>query len=427
MEFSAVTIFLNGLAFAGFGFVVLVASRLMGNLAAARGNDALFWTMRVMAWAMMCIGCLAVCVAMSGALAVLLMAVMLVVALETFLDVRRTRQNGLLSAMAVASDRFIPLVPAIEAFADEGADRFAYRVRMMADELRRGVPLPLALSHWRGVVPRMAVAMIAVGCDVGAMSAGIRAATATRRSLWDIWASLSKQIGYLLWTFAMGSGVLIFVMLKIVPAMQKIFEDFDTELPAMTQFLVSLSFFSAGFGGLIVVFGWGALALLALYLISCYLGFLPAFFPGVMWLRKLDGAYILDALAMVVEKEQPVSVALRRLAELYPKAAIRLRLFGTLDDVEAGRCPWHQALGVRKLLSSADVALLDAAQRAGNLPWTLRELAENHRQRFGRRARILLQYSLPAMVLTLGAMVGFVVVGLFVPLVALIQKLLEVA
>ena len=36
-------------------------------------------------------------------------------------------------------------------------------------------------------------------------------------------------------------GILVFIMLKIVPAFQKIFEDFGTDLPAMTQFLISTS------------------------------------------------------------------------------------------------------------------------------------------------------------------------------------------
>ena len=42
--------------------------------------------------------------------------------------------------------------------------------------------------------------------------------------------------------------ILMFIMLKIVPAFQKIFEDFRHELPPMTQTLISVAELSAATG-----------------------------------------------------------------------------------------------------------------------------------------------------------------------------------
>ena len=36
-------------------------------------------------------------------------------------------------------------------------------------------------------------------------------------------------------------GILTFIMIKIVPAFRKIFEEFDLELPAMTELLIDIS------------------------------------------------------------------------------------------------------------------------------------------------------------------------------------------
>ena len=36
-------------------------------------------------------------------------------------------------------------------------------------------------------------------------------------------------------------GILTFIMIKIVPAFKKIFEDFETDLPTMTVLLINIS------------------------------------------------------------------------------------------------------------------------------------------------------------------------------------------
>lgn len=424
MQPDAATIFVNGLALIAFGFVVSVVARLVADASASRASDPMFWTMQVIAWSLVVLGVLAVCVVTTGPLAVLLIPVMIVVAIVVYFQVRRARQNGLLAALAVASERLIPMVPAIEAFADEGTGHFPHRARLLAEDLRQGMTLPHALSLRRGLVPRSAVAMIAVGHDAGAMQAGIRASVVQRRSLMEIGAPLFKQAAYLVGMGAVASTVVIFMMLKIVPAFQFIFDDFGVELPATTRALVSLSHFEGGLFSLLIVGFWCMAGLLFAYLAACYVGIVPAFLPGVMWLRRIDGAQVLDALAIVVERERPVTTGIQRLAELYPKASIRLRLYAALDDVNAG-VPWTEALGRRRLLSVGDVVMLESAQRAGNLVWAMRELAESHRRRFGRRMHVVFQLTLPLMVFAFGAAVALFAVGFIQPLVVLVFTLID--
>ena len=91
-------------------------------------------------------------------------------------------------------------------------------------------------------------------------------------------------------------------------------------------------------------------------------------------------------------------------------------------DVGRGR-DWAESLYDRRLIRSADLAVLQAAQRAGNLPWAMAEMADSNRRRFAYRLQAVVQSVFPLAVIGFGLVVMFIVVGLFYPLVELIKKL----
>ena len=68
-------------------------------------------------------------------------------------------------------------------------------------------------------------------------------------------------------------------------------------------------------------------------------------------------------------------------------------------------------------------AILQAAQRVGNLPGALREMADSVRRRLAYRVQAAAQMLFPPIVILMGLVVLFIVAALFVPIVALIQRL----
>ena len=92
------------------------------------------------------------------------------------------------------------------------------------------------------------------------------------------------------------------------------------------------------------------------------------------------------------------------------------------DGIERGT-DWCDALQSERLLTATDAALLKAAQRVGNLTWALEEMSEGSLRRWAFRWKILVDIAFPLLILALGLLVMFIVVGLFLPLVSLIQGL----
>ena len=112
---------------------------------------------------------------------------------------------------------------------------------------------------------------------------------------------------------------------------------------------------------------------------------------------------------MTVEAQQPITTGINLLAELFPVARIRRGLYRARLLIEHG-VPWFEALRRRHLIGRRDAGVLEAAQRAGNLAWALRALADSHDRQLGYRLQVLAQLIFPLIVLGVGVLVGLAAV-----------------
>jgi type II secretory pathway component PulF len=285
--------------------------------------------------------------------------------------------------------------------------------------LEAGVPLAQALRDAGPFVPRRAAALIEAGGRSGNL-AGALAEAVRQPATQLVLARVLSAFWYLGGILLVGLVSLTFVMLKIIPAYIKIFDDFDTQLPAMTTVLIgSCQWFAS--------YGW-PLLLLALMSLACFIVLWT--FDVIAWLppplntlaRRKETAVVLRSLALATEVDGPLLPAMSALAEHYPSLAMRVRLKMTLAQMSMGQ-PWSESFASQGLLQRGELALLTSAQRVGNLPWALREVADGIERRLALRLHRGLEIAVPVLVVVVGALVMFTVVGLFVPLIRLIESL----
>ena len=409
-----------------FGIAVLASLRLLSDPAEASEGDPLRFALTVVGRVLISVGVLGLCVALLGPFFGI---IGLIVLAMVYYRHGSAQQHALLWSLTVAVERLMPLAPAVEAFASDRPLGMGWRARQLARLLHDGVPLPDALERCPGLVPRHALMMIRLGTISGTLAGALRQVVTLRESRDPLWTQILGKLLYLVILTLFALTIVTFVSLKILPELYKIFQEFEAELPAVTQLVVAATDVFASYGFLLVLPLAVVFGALLLYLIFGYIGF---FEFGVPWFdrlgqavlgplaRRLDSAAIFEALALVAQRQRPLPEGIETLARWYPKPSIRQRLGRALRHVKAG-ADWCASLAGEGLITRADRAVLQAAQRVGNLPWALREMADSNRRRLAYRVQVLIQILFPVVIGLYALTVGIIVVAYFLPLVTLIQ------
>jgi type II secretory pathway component PulF len=400
-----------------FGCSILLAVRILAG--EEEGNhDMVHEVLRLVAWLLISAGILAVLLA-----AGVIPAIVAVIVFPTVVHRRRrAHRYALLAALAVAVERRIPLIPVLLAFSTERRGYVARRAMDLAARLQAGFTLPDAVDSIPGLFPAQIRLALRMGHDSGNLPSVLRAVLDRSESYDAVDGQIFGKITYFTIVFFFMLSIVTFMMMKIVPAFQKIFDDFEVELPAMTVVVVTISYGFLNFWYLALPFFFVAMAMGTVSALR-YMGLIEHDLPGTTWLRRrVHTAAILETIAMFVAAKRPITDALLGLAHWYPVGGIRRRLVHALDDVQRG-CGWCEALAGRNLISAGDRGVLLAAERVGNLGWASSELAESNRRRYVTRATAVIQTAFVLILLGYGVVVSFFFIGNFLPLIKLIVSL----
>jgi type IV pilus assembly protein PilC len=204
----------------------------------------------------------------------------------------------------------------------------------------------------------------------------------------------------------------------IAPKLERIFTNFKIPLPSVTANAMFLS------GVFLVSY---ANILLLLIILVVVLIFSPAvrwWMPGLgRWYQSQVQSRLLGLLAVIIEAGKPIPEGIAILVESgqFSKVVER-RLQHAHDRIVDGEA-LAVSLNRYGLLSSAMTPLVQTAERIRNLPWVLRELAELLADRTIKRMRRGSMTLMPILVIGVGTLVGYIVIGMFFPLIDLISTL----
>ena len=331
----------------------------------------------------------------------------------------QSNRDALLWSLALSAHRQMPLGPAVAAFAEQCRGGYRHRVRALAALLQSGMPLPAALDRLPGTLPEAGDVAVRVGWENGVLPQALRDAAVLRTHEPPPWQAVQGRLIYLFFVLTMIQVITGFVLYFIIPKFKKIFMDFGVELPKLTILVLEVSDFVVDYFYLVVP---PLFVLLAYLFVISLRGRTSAPWFLSRLLIRIDTAQILRALAVTMEGGLPLTAGLRALASTYPRPAIRADLQRVLDAVNRG-ADWCTSLGAAGLLSTIDAAVLESAQRVGNLPWAMREMAQSGERRLSYRLQAWVQVVFPLIVFCIGMFVFFIVTGFFMPLVKLISEL----
>ncbi|MBN1851283.1 MAG: type II secretion system F family protein [Pirellulales bacterium] len=406
------------------GFGLRMALQLTYGARGPQPHDIIYRILAFSSWALIYGAVGPLLILISGWFGIILLALVVIAGFEmlaaTLASVRQTN----LKMLDLAMERDLPIGPALLKLVSKYNRPIRRSTGKLADEIQRGVPLLTAFKENRQAIPGNAIAYLAAGEALGIPALGLHevANVDTKKNDQTIWRMLLDRIFYLLLiSFVMGS-VLMFMMVWIVPSFEKIFAEFDIEAPKTTTTLIAATYLFYNFFGIILL-------LVILALLILLICFILRFFkmPVFSWLtsclyRSQHRGLVLRALALAAEHGRPMVDMAVQLSNHYSNPSIARRIRMAADRMTGG-VPWQDALVQSGLLGRGDRGVLRSAQQAGNVAWAMRTVADRQEERASLRLFAILQFVYPICLLLIAAVVGFIVVSLFMPLAVIIQTM----
>jgi type II secretory pathway component PulF len=407
------------------GLGARIAVRLHYGARGPEPGDPVYIFLNTTSWVLMIVGMVPLLVGSAityvGLIIVLVAAVTFV---ESIVEQREAQRRSMCTLLALTAEHGNQLDSSV-LLEGQAARGFVGRaVHKLFAALGGGMSMVEAIRRNPRALPRAAVAYAAAGETMQGESQALKELSRSDpNELATVWRACMDRIAYVSVVLLVMAGVFAFLMIKIVPAFQKIFEDFDMELPRMTQWAIAASQFSVHYLAVPIAVGAPLLLFSAGVVGCCYLCDVPVLHRlGDQLFRGRSTADVLRIIAVATESRQSLSAVLSRLASVYPSAATRRRLAPVAKSVMAGE-DWRVALYQGRFISQAERSLLGTAQQVGNLPWALRSIAKRNEKRTVYRMAAAIQLIYPCLILLLGGIVGFTVMALFLPLVKLIEGL----
>jgi len=325
-------------------------------------------------------------------------------------------------------------------------------------EIEGGSSLSEAFGKSPRAFNRLYINMIKAGEAGGALETILQRLAEFLERTEHLKARIKSALMYPSFVVLAAVGILIFIMLQIVPEFEKIFNDFDTDLPPMTVFLVGASNAVATYWYLIPIiplslwlliklttsfaqgrFGWH------LFLLK-----LPIFGPLV---EKTTIARSTRTLGTLVTSGVPILEALHITKEASNNAVFEKMFQKILEAIRDGdtianpmktysRPPFHVGallyfmffgvivgalwymLRLRdRVMDDMVVNMVDVGEETGELDTMLYKVADTYDQEVEAATNGLMAMLEPLLVMVLGVVVGFIVIALFMPLVKLITDL----
>lgn len=299
-------------------------------------------------------------------------------------------------------------------------------VSAVAEDVEGGAPLSEALAKYPWVYDRLYVNMIRAGEAGGVLGTILDRLAGFTRKAEHVKGQIRSAMTYPTLVMLFAGGILIVTMVFVVPKFEGMFESYDTEMPAITQVLLSVS--------RVMVAWWYLLILIPVLLVVGFRlllrneGFaynvdrlklripvmgdvvaktIVARFCRTMGTLLSSGVPILDSLSIV-----QASITNRVLEEAVGEVREAIR------EGESMARP----LGESGVFDDMVVNMIDVGEETGQLDKMLERIADDYEDELDTAIAVLFKALEPVMLLGVALVVGVIAFALFSPMVRLMES-----
>jgi type IV pilus assembly protein PilC len=361
--------------------------------------------------------------------------------------------------LSILQDAGLPILRSLKLLAEmQKPGRLKNSLLDVCDEIEGGANLSEALSKSPKAFDRLYCNMIRAGEAGGALEVILRRLAEFMERSQSLKRKVKGAMVYPAVVVTVAVGILVFIMMKIVPQFKKIFDDFGSELPPMTQILIDISNWVVNYWYLIPAipfginlvirgikmipygrYGWDLFVLKVIIFGQLVEKNILSRSSRTLGTLLSSGVPILEALNITKETSgnmmferlfSKVSDSIRdgdaiakplKTYSIPPFNAVAL-LFWTAFVPGIGALMYLQRYK-KPVVDDLVINMVDVGEESGELDTMLYKVADTYDEEVAVLTESLTSLMEPLLIVFLGGAVGFIVIALFMPLIKLINDL----
>jgi type IV pilus assembly protein PilC len=297
----------------------------------------------------------------------------------------------------------------------------------VVDDVESGSTLSEAFGKHPKCFDRLYINMLKAGEAGGALEVILQRLADFKEKAQSLKRKIIGAMVYPIVVITVAVAILSFILVYIIPKFEKIFKDFDMKLPAMTQLLLDISGFVRDnwYVFPIILFGlWLFIKLVCLFKKGRYAwDWVKLHIPIVgNIIEKTIIARTSRTLGTLVSSGVPILEALSIVKETCNNAVYEgmyQKVYESIREGETIAAPLKES----RLVDDMVVNMVDVGEETGELDKMLYKIAEVYEEEVDVLVESLISILEPLMVVFLGFCVGFIVISLFMPMLAILEKL----
>jgi type IV pilus assembly protein PilC len=361
--------------------------------------------------------------------------------------------------LSILQDAGLPILRSLKILADmQKPGRLKYSLEDVCDEIEGGSTLSEALAKSPKAFDRLYVNMIRAGEAGGALEVILRRLSEFMERAEALKRKVKGAMVYPVVVVSVAVGILTFIMIKIVPQFKKIFDDFGTTLPPMTETLINVSNLAVnywwaipaipfGFNMFIKAlkmfpygrYGWDLFTLKMIIFgqlveknivsrsartMGTLLGAGVPILEALNITRATSGNMMFENMFQKVSESIRDGNAIAKPLKEYsvPPFNIVALLFWAIFVPGIGAL-LYMSKYKQPVVDDLMINMVDVGEESGELDTMLYKVADTYDEEVSVLTESLTSLMEPLLIIFLGGAVGFIVIALFLPLIKLINDL----
>jgi type II secretory pathway component PulF len=337
---------------------------------------------------------------------------------------RDEQLTTLVEAVGSAAAGRVPLEVTLAALADEREDpRLAAVARRLVSQLEQGVSIGQAVATLEHQLPSEIHGLLRAGVESGDLAGTFERFGDQRLATRRVGRRIRAAIAYPLLIVAILVPLMLFISVYVIPMFKDLFEEFDLPLPGVTHLVLETGEQMPGLIGGLLLFLIGIPVALRIvggrWLFHRARGATPLIGPLWIWCGQREFS---AQLASFLDLRLPLIGAVGRTGDVISDRNIARACRRVVERLESGQ-PLSTCLSQSIHFDRSLVALVAWGESQGLLPEALRISTEVFDDRIEQQASLIQRLLPPVTLVIVGMLVFFVVIGLMLPLVKLIEAL----